>query len=74
MQKPKHNFGYSKPLAKIAENRKKIEIMKEQTIKRKKNWKLELIAFIALMLILMIDDAINHPKDFIKGYSVTSPK
>ena len=48
--------------------------MKEQTIKRKKNWKLELIAFIALMLIIMIDDAINHPEDFIKGYSVTSPK
>ena len=61
-------------MAKIAEKQKNIEIMKEQTIKRKKNWKLELIAFIALMLILMIDDAINHPEDFIKGYSVTSPK
>ena len=49
--------------------------MKEKAIKKKKNWKLELIIFVVLMLVLMIDDAINHPEDFIKGFSIiTSSK
>jgi hypothetical protein len=48
--------------------------MKEKVIKKKKNWKLELIIFAALMLALMINDAVNHPEDFIKGFSITNPK
>ena len=46
--------------------------MKENN--KKKNWKLELILFIALMLGLMINDAIDHPEDFIRGYSIMNPK
>jgi len=48
--------------------------MRKKVIKKKKNWKLELIIFAVLMLALMINDAVNHPKDFMKGYSITSPK
>ncbi|MFK5981516.1 MAG: hypothetical protein QM499_01280 [Flavobacteriaceae bacterium] len=48
--------------------------MKEKVIKKKKNWKLELIIFVVLMLALMINDAMNYPEDFIKGYSIMSPK
>jgi len=46
--------------------------MKENN--KKKNWKLELILFIALMLGLMINDAMDHLKDFIRGYSIMNPK
>jgi len=46
--------------------------MKEYS--KKKNWKLELILFIAFMIGLMINDAMNHPEDFIRGYSIVNPK
>jgi len=48
--------------------------MKDKVIKKKMNWKLELIIFAALMLALMINDAMDHPEDFIKGYSIMCPK
>ncbi len=43
--------------------------MNNNIIKRKKNWIFELIIFLLLMLALMINDAMDHPEDFIKGYN-----
>ena len=38
---------------------------------RKKEWVYALILFALLMLALMINDAMNHPEDFKKGYDST---
>ena len=43
--------------------------MDNKSLKRKKNWITEFIIFALLLLALMINDAIDHPDDFIKRYN-----
>ncbi len=47
--------------------------MDKKSLNKKKSWITELIIFALLLLALMINDALDHPEDFIKGFnSVTS--
>lgn len=37
-----------------------------------KNRTLEIIIFVVIMLLLMINDAINHPEDFEEGFKLAT--
>lgn len=43
--------------------------MDDRFTKRKKNMLYQFIIFALFMLGLMINDAIDHPEDFIKGFN-----
>lgn len=38
-------------------------------IQKKKSLRLGVVAFLVMMLLLMIDDAANHPEDFKNGFN-----
>lgn len=43
--------------------------MDKKSLNKKKSWIRDLIIFALLMLALMINDAMNHPDDFKKGFN-----
>lgn len=43
--------------------------MNKKRLTKKKSWITELIIFALLLLALMINDALDHPEDFIKGFN-----
>ena len=36
---------------------------------KRKNWKLHLALFVIAMLMLMVNDAVNNPEDFMEGFN-----